>query len=157
MKSLDQMVEGMHTFARHVLIGKSDEQIVPFFHIQFKDRPDAVMPAPFMSEREKSHFIQAMRMAMQSFRPSVENYAFVSEAWVADQTHRPRAGDLTPSQREDKRECVIVSAADHDGAIMRMWEIVRDDQGRVTDLIEDKNKTPDSFEGRLHNLLADED
>ena len=46
MRSLDQMIEDMHAHARGVLIGKNDEQILPFFHIQFKDRPDAIMLAP---------------------------------------------------------------------------------------------------------------
>ena len=155
MRSLDQMIEDMHAHARGVLIGKNDEQILPFFHIQFKDRPDAIMPAPFNGdEREKSLFIAAVRAAMKAFRPSVVNYAFVSEAWAATQTHRPGKEDLTPSQREDKREVVIVSGGDRDRAIMKMWEIVRDDQARVTDLVEDK--ASDSFEGRLYNLMAED-
>lgn len=155
MKSLDQMIEGMLDHAKHVLIGKNDEQIVPFFHIQFKDRPDAIMPAPFSDERQKSAFIKAVRISFKMFRPSVVNYAFVSEAWAAQSDHRPRPGDLTPAQREDKRECVIVSAGDHDGARMKIWEIVRDDKGRVTDLVEDKMR--DLFEGRMYNLLGEDD
>lgn len=151
------MMDGLHEHARRVLIGRADEQLVPFFHIQFKDRPDAIMPAPFTDERSKSAFIQAIRMAMKEFRRSVVNYAFISEAWVAEQTGRPGAADRPPSEREDRRECVIVSAGDKDRAAMRMWEIVRDDQARVIDLVEDKAYSPDQFEGRLHNLLADDD
>ena len=157
MKSLDQMIEGMHDHAKHVLIGHNDEQLLPFFHVQFKDREDAVIPAPFQDERTKSMFIAAIRHSLKAFKKSVVNYAFVSEAWVAQSDHRPRKGDLTPAQREDKRECVIVSAGDRDRAQMKMWEIVRDDQGRVTDLVEEKAHTCDHFEGRLHNLLAEDD
>jgi hypothetical protein len=156
MKSLDQMIESMHEHAKHVLIGHNDEQLLPFFHVQFKDREDAVIPAPFTDERQKSAFIRAIRMSLKMFKPSVVNYAFVSEAWVATQTHRPRPGDLTPAQREDKRECVVVSGGDRDRATMKMWEIVRDDKGRVTDLVEDKAQMHDSFEGRLHNLMAED-
>jgi hypothetical protein len=156
MKSLDQMINGMHTHARTTLIGKADEQVLPLFHIQFKDRPDAIMAAPFSSERDKAHFIQAMRMAMDAFRRSVVNYAMISEAWAADYDHPPRPGDLMPSQRETRRECVIVSAGDHDGARMKVWEIIRDDQGRVTDLVEEK-KLADQMGGRMHNLLGEDE
>ena len=156
MKSLDQMIEGMHDLAKHVLIGSATDQVPPTFHVQFKDRPDALIPAPWRDEREKWAFIKAIRMSLKQTRSSVVNYAFVSEAWVALSDHRPRKGDLSPAQREDKRECIIVSAGDHDGAKMKMWEIVRDDQARVTDLVEDPNMTADHFEGRMHNLMAED-
>jgi len=154
MRSLDQMVGAMADHARHVLIGRNDEQIVPFFHIQFKDRDDAIMRAPWSNERQKAAFIQAMRLAFKAFRGSVVNYAMISEAWAATQDHPPRDGDLAPSERETRKECVIVSAGDHQRAIMKMWEIIRDDQGRVTELIEDKRVG--DFEGRMFNLLEDD-
>jgi hypothetical protein len=156
MRSLDAMVDGMADHARHVLIGSATKQIVPFFHIQFKDRPDAIMPAPFSDERSKAAFIAAMREAMKAFKPSVVNYAFLSEAWTLEQDHEPREGDLPPSESERRKEVVIVSAGDHERATMKMWEIIRDDQARVTELAEWKAYTPDHFEGRLFNLL-DED
>lgn len=149
------MIESMHTHARDVLIGKKDTQLLPFFHIQFKDREDAIMPMPWHDEREKSLYIKAIAMSLKAFKPSIVNYAFLSEAWVATQTHRLRKGDLTPAQREDKRECVIVSAGDHKGAKMKAWEIVRDDKARVTDLVEVKSMAG-HVEGRLHNLMAED-
>jgi hypothetical protein len=149
------MVEAMHEHARHVLIGKNDEQILPFFHIQFKDREDAIMPAPWSNEREKSIFIKAVRFSLKQFRSSVVNYAMISEAWMAEYDHKPGEKDLMPVDRESKKEVVIVSAGDHANARVKAWEIVRDDKGRVTDLVEDK--VADRFEGRLFNLLADED
>ena len=60
-----------------------------------------------------------------------------------------------PSERETRRECVLVSAGDHDGARMKIWEIVRDDKGAATDLVEEKNMA-DHFEGRMFNLLAED-
>ena len=156
MRSLDQMIEAMHEHAKHVLIGHADQQLAPFFHIQFKNRPDHIMPAPFSDERQKSAFIKAVRMTLGAFGGSVVNYAMISEAWMLEQDHRPREGDLMPSESERRKECVIVSAGDHQRAAMKMWEIVRDDQGRVTELIEEKSK-PDHFEGRMFNLLADDD
>ena len=156
MRSLDQMVEGMLDHAKHMLIGQADEQLLPVFHIQFKDRDDAIMPAPWSNERQKAAFIKAIRLAFKAFRGSVVNYAMISEAWAATQDHPPRDGDLMPEERETRRECVIVSAGDHQRAIMKMWEIIRDDQGRVTKLIEDKHNKGD-FGGRMFNLMADDD
>ena len=149
MKTLDEMVDQLHTHARRVLIGSASEQIVPFFHIQFKDQPDAIMPAPFNDERIKSAFINAMRLSLKEFRGSVVNYAVISEAWMAEQRHK---GDRAPSER---KEIVIVSAGDHHGARAKIWEIIRDEKGRVTDLVEDKHIT-DHFEGRMVNLMEDE-
>lgn len=150
------MIEDMHEHAKHVLIGHADEQLIPFFHIQFKDRPDAIMATPWDGEEEKSLTIRVIKASLKQFRSSVVNYAFVSEVWTAEYDHRPGQRDLMPSERETRKECVIVSAGDHHSATMRMWEIVRDDHGVVTDLVAWK-ETPDHFEGRLHNLLADED
>ena len=149
------MIEGMHGHARDVLIGKNDGQLVPLFHIQFKDRPDALIPAPWRDERDKSFYIRAIRMSLKECKPSVVNYAFLSEAWFAEYNHAPRPGMRMPREREDRRECIVVSAGDHHGAKMKVWEIIRDHQARVTDLVEEKAEA-DHFEGRLHNLLAED-
>ena len=149
------MIEGMHGHARDVLIGKNDGQLVPLFHIQFKDRPDALIPAPWRDERDKSFYIRAIRMSLKELKPSVVNYAMISEAWFAEYNHAPRPGMRMPREREDRKEVVVVSAGDHHGAKMKVWEIIRDHQARVTDLVEEKAET-DHFEGRLHNLLAED-
>ena len=155
MKSLEGMIDQMHAHARHVLIGKNDEQILPFFHVQFKDRPDAIMATPWRDEREKSAFIRAIRKSLKHFGSSVVNYATISEAWIAEYDHRPGEADLMPVDRESKKECVVVSAGDHNCGKVKIWEIIRDDKGRVTDLVEEKAKL-DDFEGRMFNLLEDE-
>jgi hypothetical protein len=154
--TLDELIDSCHAHARRVLIGSATEQIQPLFHIQFKNRPDAVMPAPFSDEQQKSAFLAALRLALREFRNDVVNYATISEAWAAQYDHEPRAGDLMPSERETRKEIVIVSAGDHKGARVKAWEIIRDDKGRVTDLIEDKGMA-DNFEGRMFNLMQDED
>jgi hypothetical protein len=149
------MIEGMHSHARGVLIGHNDAQLIPLFHIQFKDRPDALIPAPWRDERDKSHYIRAIRMSLKECKPSVVNYAMISEAWFAEYNHAPRPGMRMPREREDRKEVVVVSAGDHHGAKMKVWEIIRDHQARVTDLVEEKAEA-DHFEGRLHNLLAED-
>jgi len=151
MKSRDQMIEALHQHARRILIGHADEQLAPFFHIQFKNR-DSILPAPFSGEREKSAFLHALRATLKAFRSEVVNYAGISEAWTAEYDHEPGEADLMPSERETRKECVVVTAGDRRGATLRMWEIIRDGKGAVTDLVE--QKAPDRLEGRMHNLMA---
>lgn len=155
MKSLDQMIEGGLAHAKQLLIGSATEQILPFIHIQFKNRPDSLMPMPWSNEREKAAMIKALRLALKFYRRSVVNYMIISEAWSAKYDHEPRKDDLMPSQRETRKECVVVTAGDKKGAKMMTWEIVRDHQGRVTDLVAEKQ--PDEFGGQMFNLLAEED
>jgi hypothetical protein len=155
--TLDQLIDQALDQAKRTLIGSADGQLVPTFLIQFKNRPPAVIATPWQSEREKTVAIDAMRMALKISRSSVVNYSFLSEAWVAVQDHPWRAGDLAPSERETRKECVIVNACDRDGARMRAWAIIRDDQGRVTELKAEKSPgQEDRVEGRLFNLLEDE-
>jgi hypothetical protein len=156
MMTLEQMIEAAHQHARHVLVGSATAQIEPFFHIQFKSRPDAIIAAPWTDERHKAASLYAVRFMLKVHRHDVVNYFVLSEAWVAAQDHPPRDGDLMPSEREDKKEVVVVSAGDHEGARMKVWEIVRDDRGRVTNLVEPR-KLPDHWEGRMFDLLNSED
>jgi hypothetical protein len=150
------MIDGGLAHAKHVLIGSATEQILPFAHIQFKNRPDSIMPMPWHDEREKAAMIGALRLAFKFYRPSVANYMIISEAWLAKYDHLPRDGMVMPVDREDKKECVIVTAGDHDGARMKVWEIIRDGEGKVTDLVEAKNAL-DQLAGRMFNLMNDED
>jgi hypothetical protein len=152
MFSLDEMIANCHQHARVQLIGKPGAQLLPFFHIQFKDRAPAIMAAPWQDERQKSAFIYALRYALKDFKASVVNYAGLSEAWVARE-HKDHPTGLMPSEREDKKEVVVVSAGDHTQAVMKAWEIVRDAKGRVTDLVEDKDMAG-CFGGRMFDLLG---
>jgi hypothetical protein len=149
--SLDEMVAHCHDHARNMLIGKANAQLMPFFHVQFKDRPPAIMAAPWRDDREKSAFISGLRFALKAFGPSVVNYAGLSEAWVASE-HKDHPTGLMPSEREDKKEVVVVTAGDHKSARMLAWEIIRDAKGRVTDLVEDKDMK-NCFGGRMFDLL----
>ena len=150
------MIEGMHEHARAMLIGDEKAQLLPFFHVQFKDRPDAIMATPWRGDHEKRAIVLSLREAMRQFRPSIVNYAMISEGWLAEYSHRPRPGMRMPSEREDRKEVVIVSAGDHKGATMKVWEIIRDDKGRPTDLVEEKNLA-DHMEGQMFNLLGDDE
>jgi hypothetical protein len=144
--------------AEGVLIGKAGAQLLPTFHIQFKDRPPVIMATPWSNDREKALTFRAVRAALKTVRPFVENYSFMTEAWIAVQNHRPRETDLMPSEREDRKECVIITFGDHDGCTMRAFEIMRGPDARVTALKPEKEAGAcDRFEGRAINLMADDE
>ena len=156
--SLEELIELGRKHAEHVLIGKPGAQLLPTFHIQFKDRPPMIMATPWRSETDKRVTIAAMRGVLKEVRQSVVNYSFISEAWLAVQNHRPRASDLMPSEREDRKEAVIITACDHDGGTLRAFEIKRGSDSAVTELTPEKEPGKfDHFEGRMFNMLQDDD
>jgi hypothetical protein len=150
--SLDRLIAYGHAHAQRVLIGQPGAQLMPFFHIQFKNRPDAILAAQWNNDAEKSAFIGALRSALQALRGDIVSYSFLTEAWVATQARPWRAGDLRPSKRESRTECVIVNACDGLNSRFGMWEIIRDAEGRVTDLVE-QPQSGCQLQGRLVNLL----
>jgi hypothetical protein len=48
---------------------------------------------------------------------------------------------------------VFANAYDRHGGRAQLWEIKRDDEGRVTELVADQAP----FEGRAHNLLEEDE
>lgn len=154
--SLEEIIELGRKHAERVLIGKPGAQLLPTFHIQFTNRAPMVMAVRWRDEREKRMSFAVLRGVLREVRQTVVNYSFMSEAWLATQDHRPRAGDLLPSEREDRQEAVVITACDHDGGTLRAFEIKRGPDARVTEL------TPDAsprgpFEGRIFNMLKDDD
>ena len=77
------------------------------------------MATPWRSESDKVMTIAVLRGVLKEVRQSVVDYSFISEAWLAVQNHRPRASDLMPSEREDRKEAVIITACDHDGGTLQ--------------------------------------
>ena len=142
--------------AKRVLIGKPGAQLIPTFHIQFTNRPPAIMATPWSDDREKMAVVASIRAAITYFRPFVDSYSFMSEAWIATQDHAPRPGERPPSEREDRREAVIITAFNKDTGFVRAYEIKRGPDACVTELTPEKEAAKrDRFEGRLYNLFED--
>lgn len=139
-----------------MLIGQPGVQLTPSFVVQFKDRPSAIITAPWSNEDEKIAVTEAMRIILKRHRENVVSYLFWSEAWMAYEDARHPTG-LMPCDREDRKEVVIINAFDLAGGKHVTLDIVRDDKGVVIDLIKDKDADDrDRFEGRLYNLLEDD-
>jgi hypothetical protein len=153
MMTVEELLDFAIAHSRDVLIGKAGAELVPTWLVQLKDRPAMVLATPWDGEDEKCRVIDAIRMMLKS--PEALSYSFLSEAWVANEDGRYPTG-LMPSQREDKREVVIINACNRQSAKMRIYEMKRDARGRVSDLVKDPEKGVERFEGRLFNLFADD-
>jgi hypothetical protein len=149
--SIEELGEFALRHAESVLIAKDGAQLLPTFHVQFTDRPPVIMGAPWRSDREKMGVLAAVRETINEFRSVVDSYSFMTEAWVASQNTPPRAGDLLPSERQDRREAVIITAFNKDTGFMRTYEIKRGPDARVTALVPEREL--DRFEGRIYNLF----
>lgn len=153
--TLDQLIEAAVNHANNVLVGKSDAQLAPLFHIQFKNRPPALMSTPWNGEDEKVMVIRVLKGAMATFRQDIVSYSFMSEAWLAVE-HANHPTGLMPSEREDKREVVLINACSGADSRLKILAISRDDKGRVNALTADPDHQLNHIEGRLFNLLDDE-
>ena len=152
--NLDEFLQSGIDHARSILIGKPGAELMPAFVVQFKDRPPAIIGAPWADDSEKYATIEAVRLTLKAFRPSVISYLFWSEAWMAHEDTDHPIG-LQPRDRMDRQEVVLVNAFNLDGGKMVTLEIMRDDKGVVTEL-KSLGATYEQFEGRLHNLLKDD-
>ena len=154
LMNLEQLVNFAEKHANSVLVGSAKAQIIPTFHIQFKDRAPALISTPWSDGREKRIAIEAIREALKRFRSSVLNYCFMSEAWVATEDVDHPIG-LMPSEREDKREVVMISAnAPDTKGLFVILEIKRDAKGRVTEL--KRHEPIEVGGGHLENLFEEE-
>jgi hypothetical protein len=154
--TLEELLDFGREHAEKSLIGVKGAQLLPMFHIQFVDRPPVIMVTPWRDDREKALTIRSIRAAIKHFRPSVDSYSFMAEAWVAIQNTAPRATDLPASEREDRRECVIISCFNKDKGFLRAFEIKRSPDATICELTPQRKADMfDRFEGRLYNLFED--
>lgn len=155
--SLEELAAFGLLHAKSVLIGKPNAQLIPTFHIQFINRDPVIMAMPWTDERSKAASIFAVKSAIKQFRPIVDSYSLMSEGWIAVQDTPPKASDLLPSEREDRKEVVIITAFNKDTGFLRAYEIKRGPDARVTELVAEPDPDEfDQFEGRLYNLFDDE-
>lgn len=150
MLTVDELLDHAADHARKVLIGQPDAEMIPTWLIQAKDQT-YVIGTPWRGDRHKELVIFMMR-DMLKYRKAL-SYSFISEAWVATEDPKHPIG-LMPRDREDRREVVIINAFDRKGGKMRVYEMKRGPDGRVSDLVLEKTDMT-QLAGRLHNLFKD--
>lgn len=152
MLTVDELLDLALTHAKRFLIGEKGAELVPTWMIQGKDAV-LIIGTPFYGDRSKDMIVSAIRQKLKD--EQAISYSFMSEAWASTEDTRHMTG-LRPSQREDRREVVIMNAFDHKGGKMRIYEIKRNAKAIVADLVLDSEPTT-SLSGRMHNLFDEED
>jgi hypothetical protein len=113
-------------------------------------------PEVMRSDEAKEVFCHAFRQAAQEFE--VERYAFVCEGWVANATPDDPQSQRRPSEREDRREVLIIAVSNRQGeAIASMREILRDSAGQVSGLGPEEHTPELKLGGRFIGLLSAEE
>jgi hypothetical protein len=149
--TINELLDKAIEHARATLIDKPDAQLIPTWLIQAKDRT-TVVGTPWDGDDDKRIMLFAIRMMLK--KEKAQSYSFMSEAWMATEDLKHPIG-LQPREREDRKEAVIMNAFDRDGGgKMRIYDIQRGDNGRVSDLVLQQTEA-DHFSGRMFNLFRD--
>lgn len=114
-----------------------------------------------MMENETTKDRLAVTLRRMALEFEAIGFVFAAEAWTAKYDRNdPEAGRTMPSQSPDRIECIIVSAQyKGDKPTMRVCEIVRDRDKKITHLLERErfeNMEGMTFEGRFAGVLDDE-
>jgi hypothetical protein len=152
MLSVDELLDMAIDSARNELIGNAGAELMPTFIIQTKDKTTFV-GCPWSGEIEKELAIFTIRAMLK--KENAISYSFTSEAWIS--TQQKDEPYVQPRLSPKRREVVIVNAFNRRGVgKMRAYEIKRDTQGVVTDLVLESNELSQmGFSGRLYNLFED--
>lgn len=134
-------------------------EVAPMFSVHFeKDGQDgiAALIGDFASYETKMTSVNMVKI----IAVAVDAYAvtLMTEAWVAhvDKNMDKAVADLAPSDRQDRKEIVMVTMSRRDaGPLFSAREIVRDADGRVTGLAADTAGDHTGFEGRMANLMPE--
>lgn len=128
-------------------------QVLPHFVVQHADGRLVVIPleaAQMGNETYKDRACEALREILREF-PEIVVYGFITEAWEAEgDSERP------PSQREDRREIVLVMMETRDGqGFCSSREIDRDAEGKPVALVGERltsgMETDSRFSGLFQN------
>lgn len=156
LSDVDLMIGHSYEMAKSFLVGTKDEQIVPCFEVVAANGQAAFVLTPFVGEQEKEMVAKAMRQMMREV--SAVRYVFMAESWMAvldkgEWEHDQRL----PSQRDTRIEALVIIGCDTDRTSTAIYEIVRGDDGTITDLKrKDMGETMPEMEGRFVGLHKEE-
>lgn len=131
----------------------AEGEVMPMFHAVCANGEHLVCATMWENEAEKIDTLNHLREVF--LERGVTFYAFVSEAWVAryDST-ADRMNGLSPSQRSDRDEIVLMHICDKDGVqVFRQWRIVRPWDGGQP-FLELMDVPHDGIAGRMTDLLS---
>jgi hypothetical protein len=166
-KLADDLLKLAYDQAERVLLNSRKGQIVPAFVIVGQDGTRKIIATPWKDDREKRLTLLIIKQALSEINGIA--YSLVVEAWMLELDPNEYADaqksgkDLTPSKSERRIEIVDAFACVKIDAglrkISKIWEIIRDNTGRVTEL-KQRHNTSNAAEGQgtggaLASLLDD--
>lgn len=157
MITIEAMAEMAERHARTLMIGKKTEVIPQWMLVNEDDGEIQIVATPWENDRQKRLVVEAMRQSMRN--TGVSAYSLLVEAWFAvipmsESTPREYKGP-PPSERADRREGVVITAANRQGqTIHRHFETIRDAAGNCIEL-RNMIGPEDRITGLFDNLLDD--
>lgn len=130
----------------------NETSMVPMLWIVFKNGNTAMVAIPeFGDPNVKPFLIASLKTIFMILE--VERYGFAFESWQAMYSNiDERVRGLSPSQRDDRKECIMTMVADHDDKVASLIQIERKDNGAP--YLGTKTEMADGFEGVMANLLV---
>lgn len=133
--TLEEMVNLAEQQAQRVLLG-TKEELMPSWLLVTGRGDVEIYATPWSNTREKNLVTLCMKDIMREKHCTA--YSLLVEAWMAtvtgDEAKKPYDGP-PPSQRSDRQECVVITAADHAGQhAHKHLQIERDAEGRCAKL-----------------------
>lgn len=150
---LDEMMRLAEEQARRVLLGTKDELCPTWLLV--KPGHIEILGTPWSGDEGKHLAVEGMRTVMR--RRNIEAYSLLVEAWFATEPApiREYTGPR-PSERPDRREAVVIMAANKRGEHRHChFEIIRDKQGRCKELRRLGGPEDQITSALFDNLLAD--
>jgi hypothetical protein len=151
--TIDELLEAAEEYARRILINKKDAQLVVTFLIECPEKT-LLVKAPWSNSKQRIMALEMMKFIMKE--ESATCYSVVSEAWMAKESLDPKKrSGLMPSKREDKKEVVIIVAVNKEEKQSTTFDIIRGNDGIITDIVKCGEMSKEYLGGDLVVLLDD--
>lgn len=152
MVNLDNILNFAGKHARTILIEQGAKDLMPVFCLETPSGAGIIIGAPWENEQEKLNCIEAVRQLAREHKAVM--CAFCGEAWVTKHHLHNNPWDGTPpSQSPNRHEVVFAIATDGRETKGVSWLIVRDEKGKITDLIREDHDCKEMGGRLIDNII----
>jgi hypothetical protein len=148
---LNKLADLIGEYAREVLVSTKSDLPASWIIVD-ADGKSSAFSTPWRDDREKRMY--AMMMGRMMRRKNAKAYALVVEAWAAKAREGWEEGQphVEPRNDPNRREVVVAFATDGLDIAWRVWDLVRDAEGKCASL-DLQTKDPMQLESWLTELL----
>lgn len=137
----------------------TDGELAPVTLVMVKDPESGEVGMGVLQmdmENDMTKQLDAMRIKKICTEETVYGLMMMSEVWMAQAESKEEMESedfVMPSQRDDKKECMMCTFESTGETKLTMFDIIRDEDGKITELKEHDASGYDGYEGRFANLL----